>query len=178
MNIFDELSKTNLHDIDPSSEVTNVDDIVNPTSENAPIESLDARLSRERDEWGETVKSMSASFKKVTSLGELMVTIYTDRQRCVEYYHYLLSILVKINIRYRKEYAARYDYWTTKSQIRYPNESTKTNKIMSEMSKIHEQRESIENHANFMKNTLATIDNIIYAIPRRIDIEHISKGDR
>jgi hypothetical protein len=46
------------------------------------------------------------------------------------------------------------------------------------MSDISQKKEKVENHANFMKNTISTIDNIIYAIPRRIDIEQMIKGDK
>ena len=139
---------------------------------------LDAQFERERMKWEGIVREMSLQMKRIASVGELMTTIYTDRQQAVEYYHYLLSVLIQLNAKYRKEYAEKYDFWTTKSQIRYPNETTKVNKILSEMSDISQKKEKVENHANFMKNTLATIDNIIYAIPRRIDVEKMINGDK
>lgn len=139
---------------------------------------LDAQFERERMKWEGIVREMSLQMKRIASLGELMTTVYTDRQQAVEYYHYLLSVLIQLNAKYRKEYAEKYDFWTTKSQIRYPNETTKVNKILSEMSDISQKKEKVENHANFMKNTLATIDNIIYAIPRRIDVEKMINGDK
>lgn len=139
---------------------------------------LDKQFETERMKWEGIVREMSLQMKRILSLGELMTTIYTERQQTVEYYHYLLSVLIKLNAKYRKEYAEKYDFWTTKSQIRYPNETTKVNKILSEMSDICEKKEKVENHSNFMKNTIATIDNIIYAIPRRIDIEQMIKGDK
>jgi hypothetical protein len=139
---------------------------------------LDAQFERERMKWEGIVREMSLQMKRIASVGELMTTIYTDRQQAVEYYHYLLSVLIQLNAKYRKEYAEKYDFWTTKSQIRYPNETTKVNKILSEMSDISQKKEKVENHANFMKNTISTIDNIIYAIPRRIDIEQMIKGDK
>jgi hypothetical protein len=139
---------------------------------------LDAQFERERMKWEGIVREMSLQMKRIASVGELMTTIYTDRQQAVEYYHYLLSVLIQLNAKYRKEYAEKYDFWTTKSQIRYPNETTKVNKILSEMSDISQKKEKVENHANFMKNTISTIDNIIYAIPRRIDIEQMIKGEK
>lgn len=146
--------------------------------ENEKRESIQDQFSRERIEWNEKIKTMSAQIKRTLDLAELMTSVYTERQQCVEYYHYLLSILLKLNMKYRKEYAEKYDFWTTKSQIRYPNESTKVNKILSEMSKIQEEKETVENHSNFIKATIATIDNIIYVIPRRIDLEHLARGNK
>jgi len=153
-------------------------DIFNFEPEGSEKVSLEQQFQNERITWNNKIQSMSAQMKKTLDMAELMTTIYTDRQQCLEYYHYLLSILIRLNVKYRKEYAEKYDFWTTKSQIRYPNESTKVNKILSEMSKIHQEREIIENHANFCKNTLSTIDNVIYAIPRRIDLEHLARGDK
>lgn len=139
---------------------------------------IDQQFENERLKWEGVVKSMSSQLKRIASVGELMTTIYTERQQAVEYYHYLLSVLIKLNAGYRREYAEKYDFWTTKSQIRYPNESTKVNKILSEMVGITMKKEKVENHANFMKNTIAGIDNIIYAIPRRIEIEKMINGDK
>jgi len=153
-------------------------DIFNFEPSDEKEESLAEQFERERVEWNEKIKSMSAQIKKTLDMAGLMTTVYSDRQQCLEYYHYLLSILIRLNVRYRKEYAEKYDFWTTKSQIRYPNESTKVNKILSEMSKIHEEREVVENHAKYIKSTCDTIDNIIYAIPRRIDLEHLARGDK
>ena len=153
-------------------------DIFNIDATDAKKESLEEQFQRERIEWNEKIKSMSRQMKKTLDTAELMTTIYTDRQQCLEYYHYLLSVLIRLNVKYRKEYAEKYDFWTTKSQIRYPNESTKVNKILSEMSKIHEERETIENHSKYMLNTISTIDNIIYAIPRRIELEHLERGNK
>jgi len=141
-------------------------------------ESLEQQFERERAEWNEKIKTMSTKMKKTLDMAELMTTVYTDRQQCLEYYHYLLSVLIRLNVKYRKEYAEKYDFWTTKSPIRYPNESTKVNKILSEMSKIHEEREMVENHSKFISGTISTIDNVIYAIPRRIELEHFVRGDK
>lgn len=139
-------------------------------------ETLEDKFSRERLEWSDKVAEMSEQMKSVLKVSELMTDIYTERQRCVEYYHYLLSILIKINREYRKNYAERWDYWSYKSQIRYPNNTALDNKIKTELADILEKRELIDNHSKFIDKTVGTIDNIIYAIPRRIEIEQISRG--
>jgi hypothetical protein len=139
-------------------------------------ESIEDKFARERLEWSEKVAEMSEQMKSVLKVSELMTDIYTERQRAVEYYHYLISILQKINREYRKQWDERWVYWTHKSNIRYPNETQKGNKIQVELAPILEKRETIENHSKFIDKTIATIDNLIYAIPRRIEIEQISRG--
>jgi hypothetical protein len=139
-------------------------------------QSLEDKFAKERLEWGEKVAEMSEKMKNVFKVGELMTEIYTERQRCIEYYHYLISILIKVNREYKKNYAERFDYWSYKSQIRYPNQPALNNKIHVELADILEKRELIDNHSKFMLECKNTIDNIIYAIPKRIDIEKISRG--
>lgn len=151
-------------------------DFFNINPEVPEKESIEDKFSRERLEWSGKVAEMSEQMKSVLKVSELMTDIYTERQRCVEYYHYLLSILQKINREYRKKWDERWVYWTHKSNIRYPNETQKGNKIQVELEPILEKREAIENHSKFMDKTIGTIDNIIYAIPRRIEIEQISRG--
>jgi hypothetical protein len=151
-------------------------DFFNINPEVKPEKSLEDKFSDERLEWSEKVAQMSEKMKSVMKVSELMTDIYTERQRCVEYYHYLISILIKINKEYRKNYAERWDFWSYKSQIRYPNNTALDNKIKTELADVLEKRELIDNHSKFIDKTVGTIDNLIYAIPRRIEIEQISRG--
>lgn len=139
-------------------------------------ETLEEKFARERIEWSTKIADLSKRMKNVLDIPLLMTDIYTERQTCVEYYHYLISILIKLNREYKKSYAERYDFWSYQSQIRYPNENAKNNKIHVELADKLQQRETIENHAKFMSATTSTIDNIIYAVPRRVEIEQIARG--
>lgn len=150
---------------------------INPNPEEEPKkESLEEKFAKERLEWSGKVAEMSQQMKSVLKVSELMTEVYTERQRCVEYYHYLISILIKINKEYRRQWSEKHDYWTWKSNIRYPNENSKNNKIQVELADILEKRELIDNHSKFIDKTASTIDNLIYAIPKRIEIEQISRG--
>lgn len=137
---------------------------------------LEERLQKERLEWSNKIEEMSKRMKKVFELNELMTYVYTERQRAVEYYHYLISILSKLNKSYRKQWAQKYDYYSFVSQKRFPNEKTKEIQILSEISDIVRKREAIDNHSKFIENTLKTIDNIIYGIKYRIEIEQMARG--
>ena len=139
-------------------------------------ESLVDKFARERLEWGQKIEKMSKQMKNVLSVSELMTEVYTERQICLEYYHYLVSILIKKNREYKKQWDERWMYWTHKSNILYPNETQKGNKIQTELADILEQREMIESHSKFILRTIETVDNIIYAVPKRIEIEQISRG--
>lgn len=139
-------------------------------------DSLEQRFEKERLEWSDKIAQISKKMKQIFEIPELMTTLYTDRQRAVEYYHYLISLMIGMNKRYNASYAERHDYYTTKSQIRYPNESTKHNRILVDLQDMVEKREMVNNHSKFIDRTISTLDNIIFAIPKRVEIEQISRG--
>lgn len=139
-------------------------------------ESLEDRLNNERLEWNKKIEDMSSKMKKIFEIPELMTNLYTERQRALEYYHYLISLMIGLNKDYNKIYNEKWEYYTSKSHIRYPNESTKHNRILVDLSEQVEKRSMIDNHSKFILRTVETIDNIIYAVPRRIELEQISRG--
>jgi hypothetical protein len=139
-------------------------------------ETLEQRFEREREEWSDKIQTLSSKLKKVFDINELMVDIYTERQRALEYHGYLLSLLTKANKKYRSQYTKKYDYYSYTSQKRFPNERNKELQIYSELADIIEIKEMIDNHAKFMFETKNTLDNIIYGIKYRIELERIQNG--
>jgi len=139
-------------------------------------ETLEKKFAKERLEWSNKIQSMSQKMKDISHTSELMTDIYTERQRAVEYNHYLISIFQKINRAYRKQWSEKYDHYSYKSQIRFPNEKTKELQILAEMETIVEKREELDNHVKFISDTISTIDNLIYGIKYKVEIEQILRG--
>jgi hypothetical protein len=145
------------------------------TKESSNIE-LKEKFAKERQEWNEKVDKLGKKLKNVFDVPMLMTDLYTERQRAVEYYHYLGSLIIKINKQWRAQYAERWDYYTNKAQVRYPNESVKNNRIYVDLADFVEKKEMIENHMKFIDRSISTIDNIIFAVPKRVEIENIARG--
>lgn len=139
-------------------------------------EDIYLKFEKSRIEWSEIVKNLTDKLKNIKTLELLMIDVYSERQRAVDYYHYLNSLVIKITKAYRKLYAERYDFYTNKSQIRYPNETVKNNKIYTDLSKEIENKDVLENHVKYISETIKTIDGIIYAINSRIKIEELMRG--
>ena len=157
-------------------EKSSFEDFLKEEKEEKKQDELALRFKLEREEWTGKVKEMSGRLKNVMEVYLLQVDVYTERQRAVEYYHYILSLLSKMGIEYNKQYTAKYDYYLTQSNVRYPNETSRTNKVMSELSELVYKREQLQIHAKFILATIGTIDNIIYGIKYRIDLQNISNG--
>ena len=148
----------------------------NPPYNQKQQDTMEVRFSKERLEWTEKIKNMSTMMKRLPDVAELMTTLYTERQRAVEYYHYLLSLLSKINKTYRKQFSEKYDFYTYKTQKRFPNERVKEIQIMADLAPTVSLREQIENHSKFIDKTVGTMDNIIFGIKSRVEIEQILRG--
>ena len=148
----------------------------NPPENKEREDTMEVRFAKERVEWTEKVKNMSTMMRKIVDTAELMTTLYTDRQRAVEYYHYLISLLSKINKTYRKQFSEKYDFYTYKTQKRFPNERVKEIQIMADLAPTVFLRDQIENHSKFVDKTVGTIDNIIFGIKSRVEIEQILRG--
>ena len=153
-------------------------DFFNINPDIAPEENLQDRFKRERSEWTLKVKDLTALLKNVLDIPLLMVDLYSERQRAADYHHYIMSILSNVNRKYRAQWNERYDYYSYKSQIRYPNESTKATRIQHELADIVEQREMLDNHAKYLLATISSLDAIIYAINNRVKIEEIIRGTK
>lgn len=148
----------------------------NPPENKEREDTMEVRFAKERVEWTNKVTNMSTMMRKIVDTAELMTNIYTERQRAVEYYHYLISLLSKIGKTYRKQFTEKYDFYTYKTQKRFPNERVKEIQIMADLAPTVFLKEQIENHAKFIDKTIGTMDNIIFGIKSRVEIEQILRG--
>jgi len=158
-------------------QINSFDDFVkNDEAKEEKKESIDQRFAKERLEWSEKIAEMSKKLKDVFKVSELMTEIYTERQRAVEYYHYLVSIFSGIQISYRKQWSEKYQHYKYNSNIRFPTEKKMEVQILSEMEEIIKKRDAIDNHIKFIDSTIKTIDNINWGIKYKVEIEQMSRG--
>lgn len=140
------------------------------------IVELDANLASNRAEWLKYIEDISPKVGDLNKLVELQTDCYTYRQRAVDDYFQMRALFVNLNNVYKREFGKLYDYYTNKSQIRYPNETAKTNKINSDLHEIMCKRDLIDNHKDFLCETIKSIDSIIWGIKDRISIQQLLFG--
>lgn len=135
-----------------------------------PHDDIFQRFERERIEWTETIDSLSQQLKDLDNLAELQTHIYSERQKAVEYYHYLMALLSAKNREYRKKYKERFEFYSFSYDLRIKDD-LKGTFIANDLSEIFAIKEALENHMKFIDKTIGTIDNIIFGIKHRISIE-------
>ena len=132
----------------------------------------------ERLGWEKKIAALTDKMKNLNTLPDLQGSIYTDRQTATETVAYVQSLLISENKKYNRKYSERYDFYTFGSDKRYPTDTAKKDKIKVDMEDMEEIRMLLNSHLVFMKETVTTIDNMIYGISNRIKFEEITRGGK
>jgi hypothetical protein len=153
-----EIAKT---DQQPSSSVIN--------------EQLITRFKKERDEWTAKVKDMSERLRDIYNVADLQTDIYSYRQIAVEYCHTLMVHLTKVNHIFRAKKIDRWEHYTRNYDLRLDKDPKELH-IYVDLQEINERREYLQNHLDFFKETIKTIDTISFGIKHRIQLEEYKRG--
>ena len=135
--------------------------------------SLEEYVTSHYEKWKAKVDYMSGLLKKLPDLVELQTTVYSVRQECLEYYYTLVNKISEHSKKYKREYAERYNWYKTQSQIRYGTDSAINAQISSDLSDYTYGIEMLNALAKYMQETLKSIDDIIYGINSRVKVEEL-----
>jgi len=127
-------------------------------------------LEKKRNNINLAIEEFSELLKNINNIPELQVKIYSYRQIILEDKFKLMDTLSKLNQIWRREYSKKFDEYTFNSDYRYDKEQ-KENKIINDLKNIYFKRELLKNQLDFVKDSISTIDNLIYGIKYRIQIE-------
>lgn len=134
---------------------------------------LEEFIANKQAEWGDKIKKLNEKFKTIPSLSELTTEIYTTRQDLQEYHKSMLMKCASLNREYKKKYAELYNSYKTTSQIKYNSDQAINAQIAAQLADFNYTMELMNHHTNYIDETIKTIDNLIYGIKNRIDIEQL-----
>ena len=138
-------------------------------------EVLYTRFSTERTGWTEKVASLSERLKNIYDLAELLTDLYSQRQIAGDYVHELVGHASRLNRVYRERKRERYLHYTQNFDLRLEKDS-KLLFIDVDLADLVERREILQNHLEFMRETLRSIDTICYGVKHRISLEEYRRG--
>lgn len=145
------------------------------SSNNEINEQLISRFKKERTEWTDRVKDMSERLRDIYKIADLQVDIYSYRQIAVEYSHTLMVHLTKVNQLFRAKKIERWEHYTRNYDLRMDKDPKELH-IYVDIADINERRELLQNHLDYMKETIKTIDTISFGIKHRIQLEEYRRG--
>lgn len=137
-------------------------------------ELLQNKFAKEREAINKRIFELSEKIKNINGLENLQVDVYSYRQQLVEKYHYLISILARVNMAVRKKKKKKLLFYDNNYQIKL-DKNDRLDFIMIDLEKEYIKKQEIENHIKFISESMKTTDNIIFGIKHRISIEEYKR---
>ena len=148
-----------------------INPVVNPTSP-APTQ-LDivlAKYSKSRKEISSEIRECIEKMSSLGGLKEVQVKMLSLRQRLLEDNHTLLENLSVFKKKYRDERAKQMEQLSTNLQHRYQY-NEKNVIIDGKTANVKEIVDTIENQISFFVDSIKTVDNVLFGIKTRVEIE-------
>jgi hypothetical protein len=134
------------------------------------LDRIKDRFIEERKKWKDQVVDMAKRMKNISELAELQVDLYTYRQEAIEYYYNLNLAVIKLEKKYSKLKKRLVEELNDKD-VRYAK--TDMNAIVDGSSADHKHHiEIVKSQSSYLYETVKTIDNMIFGVKHRIEIEN------
>jgi hypothetical protein len=130
------------------------------------IKKFEARRKEISQEIYQNIEKLSS----LKTLKDAQINMLSLRQRLLEDNHTLLEHITILRKRYRTEKANEMENLSKNLQIRYQS-NEKNMVIDGKTATTKESLEVFENQVDFFNESIKTIDNIIFGIKTRLDIE-------
>lgn len=141
-------------------------------------QSVDEMLTEQRAKWTKEIEDLNASMSSLVKVDELMNTVYSKRQAAVDYYYAMNNVILKQS----KEYKASFNKMFNEIKIngfngmRFSSDQGIQRQVEVELQDKKELIDLLVSQNGFIKETISTIDNIIYAIKDKIKIKEMLNG--
>lgn len=131
---------------------------------------ISKRFENRRSDVSKEIYSNIEKLSNLKTLKEAQVNMLSLRQRLLEDNHTILEHVTLLRKKYRDERSLEMENISRNLQIRY-QANEKNIVIEGRTSSTKESLELLENQVSFFNESIKTIDNIIFGIKTRLDIE-------
>lgn len=139
---------------------------------------LEEQLNEHRNKWTTEITSLNEMMKTLPKVNDLLCIVYMKRQEAVDYYHSMNTVILKQMREYKRQSLNMFN--TIKisgyNGVRLPNDSAIQKVVEVELIDEKSIIDLLTNHNNFIKESIATIDNLIYGINQKIKLGEILNG--
>lgn len=135
------------------------------------------RFATERTEWTAEIKGIAARFKNVEDLVDVQVDLYSKRQQAVEYMHQLMVLQSRLKKAWVTEYKKAYDALGLEQDFRYSEKEKQ--RLADEKTSLSKLKlDVLQSHVDFFRETVKTIDNMVFGVKHRLEIEDFRRGNK
>ena len=134
-------------------------------------QSLSEKFKQERDNYSLEIRRNIEKLNNIRDLKEAQIFFLSTRQRLLEDNHTLIDTLSKLNKSYRQKKGKEWEN-ASNQNIRYQSHEKKVI-VEGRTSDMQETVEIIENQIAFMDGTIKTVDNVLFGLKTRIDLEKL-----
>lgn len=135
------------------------------------------RFELERQEWTSLIKNIASRFKIIENMVEVQVDLYSYRQLAVDYMQQLSILQSKLKKNYETEWKKAYDDLTFNQDFRY-NERERAKFATEKTSSSKFKIDILQIHIEYFRETIKTLDNMIFGVKHRIEIEDFKRGNK
>lgn len=139
---------------------------------------IDETLNAQRAFWVEEITNLSEGLKTMSKLDEMLNTVYIKRQKAVDFYYAMNSVILKQTREYKTLYNNAFNAIKVNGYngLRFSSDQAIARQVENDLQDKKEVIDLLTNHNNFMKETIQTIDNIIYGINQKVKIHALLNG--
>jgi len=134
-------------------------------------QSLSEKFKQERDNYSLEIRRNIEKLNNIRDLKDAQIFFLSTRQRLLEDNHTLIDTLSKLNKSYRQKKGKEWEN-ASNQNIRYQSHEKKVI-VEGKTSDMQETVEIIENQIAFMDGTIKTVDNVLFGLKTRIDLEKL-----
>ena len=161
----------------PSPVLPNNSNNTQTNTQQQPL-TLEEQLNEHRNKWTNEITSLNEMMKTLPKVNDLLGIVYMKRQEAVDYYHSMNTVILKQMREYKRQSLNMFN--TIKisgyNGVRLPNDSAIQKVVEVELIDEKSIIDLLTNHNNFIKESIATIDNLIYGINQKIKLGEILNG--
>lgn len=134
------------------------------------LEKIEAELRLSEDKWNKLVEKLSNSINcELKKTLDLAAEATAYRQMAIEertnYYFKMYKDFPKLKNMKKKHF----EFYSTKYPIK-TNSTEKVKLIEADCAYYDAKMDYLQNHINFLTETIKTIDNVIYSVKNKIDL--------
>ena len=134
-------------------------------------QSLSEKFKLERDNYSLEIRRNIEKLNNIKDLKEAQIYFLSTRQRLHEDNHTLIDTLSKLRRSYKEKKGKEWEN-VSNQNIRYQSQEKKVI-VEGKTANMEETVEIIENQIAFMDGSIKTVDNVLFGLKTRLDLEKL-----